>query len=103
LIAFVMLLDACATTPAKVQKWQLGKASRADAVITLTLDYDPKKGARFHPQRPQQLAVQKCAVWGYKGAQPFGQAQDACIARNRNGCARKQLAMQYQCEGAPNP
>ncbi|MDR1350055.1 MAG: YecR-like lipofamily protein [Zoogloeaceae bacterium] len=97
------LVGAC-TTPARKINWSLNNASRADGVITLATDYNSQQKAYFVPEEKNRLAVEKCAVWGYKGAQAFGQTQTSCLVVDRSGnCVRTRLTTKYQCVGSPNP
>lgn len=96
-----LLLGACETAPRRAV-WQLSEASRADGTVTLTTDYSTK--VSYHSSELNKMAAQKCAVWGYKGAQSFGQEQRSCLVVNRAGsCQRFRLTAKYQCTGSPTP
>jgi hypothetical protein len=99
----VALVGGC-VTPAKKLNWSLNSASRSDGVITLTTDYNPAQRAFWRPEEQNNLAIEKCAIWGYKGAQAFGQIQSGCRVFNQYGkCVRMQMTAKYQCVGSPSP
>jgi hypothetical protein len=102
-VGMLAVLVGC-ETPAKKLNWSLNNASRADGVITLTADYNPMQPMFYRPAEQNNLAIAKCAVWGYKGAQAFGQTQSGCRIFNEYGkCVRMQMTAKYQCVGSPSP
>ncbi|MDR3159498.1 MAG: YecR-like lipofamily protein [Zoogloeaceae bacterium] len=99
-------LNACVSTP-RVQRgvWQFAGGSRADGTVTLTMDYNPQVSVKVHSVNDiQKLAEQRCAVWGYKGAQAFGQITDSCIGFNKSRrCVSARFTSKYQCAAALAP
>lgn len=75
--------------------------SRADGTVNMAYDI---KGPFDKPivdmNQAVSIANQKCSVWGYKNAEPFGGKTEHCNQRNGFGdCVNGQMVIQYQCIG----
>lgn len=45
------------------------------------------------------LARQRCATWGYTGAEAFGGITRQCTAMTTSGCSVTLVTKEYQCTG----
>ncbi|EHN8740343.1 hypothetical protein RJO42_004733, partial [Enterobacter hormaechei] len=43
--------------------------------------------------------TQRCAAWGYSGAEPFGGSTSVCSQPSSSGCMETMVTMEYQCTG----
>ena len=50
-------------------------------------------------QQGAQAAAQRCAAWGYSGAEPFGSYTSVCSQPSSSGCMKTMVTMEYQCTG----
>lgn len=88
-------VGACATTPTL----QAFGGSRADGVVRLGFTYGAFENPRPDMVAAQETARQRCAVWGYQNAEPFGGATQQCLQTNQYGCVQTQVTVEYQCTG----
>ncbi|WP_028240741.1 YecR family lipoprotein [Stutzerimonas azotifigens] len=81
--------------------------SRADGTVDMAYDFAQFEQPVINHQQAQLIAKQKCAVWGYEKAEPFGGQTTNCYQRNGfSTCIAGQVVMKYQCVGdinAPRP
>lgn len=102
-VVAVFLLSAVAGGCATAINWQPVSGSRADGVVRLAFEYGMFQSPRVDEAQALQLATQRCAVWGYTGAEAFGAATTQCTQTNQYGCARTMVTKEYQCTGANRP
>ncbi|WP_287934170.1 YecR family lipoprotein [Arthrobacter sp.] len=93
------LLSACAT-PVTMQAFG---GSRSDGVVKLGFTYGAFEKPIVDQAAAHETAKSRCAVWGYKDAEPFGGAMQQCLASNQYGCVQMQVTVEYQCTGAKTP
>ena len=95
MVAYSFLLTACAVavTP------QATGGSRADGVIEFSYTYGALQSPEPDWVTADQTAIQRCAVWGYSGAERFGGEQRQC---NDAGCNVYLVTASYQCSGQPD-
>lgn len=90
------LLSACAVT----KNYAATGGSRSDGVIRLSYEYAELEAPRVNERQGVTLAAQRCAVWGYKGAEAFGGQTKQCIQPGGfGGCTRWLVTKEYQCTG----
>lgn len=97
LLGASLTLTACAS--AKI--WQATGGSRSDGVVRLSYQY----GLFERPQLSDDgtsLAVQRCRVWGYSGAEAFGGVTEACNNSGPDGCNSWLVTKEFQCTGQGN-
>lgn len=75
---------------------------RAGGTVTLSYDYGGFERPVVNQSYADALAQQRCAVWGYKGAEPFGGGTSTCEVANGFGCERTRVDITYQCTGNPS-
>jgi hypothetical protein len=76
--------------------------SRADGTVNLSYEYGPFQRPQVDMAQGEAAAQQRCAAWGYTGAEPFGGALNRCEAFNGYGnCTRMLVTVEYQCTGNP--
>ena len=76
--------------------------SRADGTVTLSYDYGMFEKPQVDMAQGELAAQQRCAAWGYTGAEPFGGSLNRCEAADAYGnCTRTLVTMTYQCTGTP--
>lgn len=74
--------------------------SRADGTVDMAYDIALMEQAVVDDNQAQQIANQKCKVWGYSESEPFGGKVENCYSRNGYGdCLRGQMVVKYQCLG----
>jgi YecR-like lipoprotein len=97
--AIAIVLTGCATT----KEFAATGGSRSDGTVKLSYEYGEFEKPVVDLQQGVRLAQEKCAVWGYSGAQAFGAAEQTCVVSNAYGCIRWRVTAEYQCLGSPKP
>ena len=72
--------------------------SKADGVVALSYDYSEFEVPSYNINQGEDVAKQRCAAWGYGGAEPFGGYTKQCSERGGfGGCRRWFVTVKYQC------
>lgn len=103
-IGLILCLGAVLTSGCAVQE-QLTPTGgdRAGGTVTLSYEYGMFQKPVVNEAQAGNAAAQRCAVWGYTGAEPFGGGLETCEAYNGYGsCIRTRVDVTYQCTGSPN-
>ena len=79
--------------------WVAAGGSRADGTIELAYEAGDLQKAELDEVQGTAVASNRCSVWGYSGAEPFGAVTRKCIVMTGFGCARWQYTKKYQCLG----
>ena len=93
-----MALLSCAP---KTQTFATG-GSRADATVGVQHGPAEQPPAASVVSGMQSIAEQKCGVWGYESAEPFGGFKRNCVAPSDYGCFLWDFTFEFQCTGAPS-
>lgn len=93
-----MLLSACQAT----KTYNAVGGSRADGTVRLAYEVNMFETPVVDEAQGLLLARQRCAVWGYTGAEPFGGTTRQCIASGAGGCNVSLVVKEYQCTGTGN-
>src|SRR5262245_13517611 len=94
--ALLAMLAGCAVVKVPVP---VG-GSRADGNIVMGYTYGLFEKPQVDGQRTVQEAANRCAAWGYTGAQAFGTYSNNCIAWDGQGaCWQWRVTIPYQCTG----
>ena len=88
-------LAACAT----VSQMTPTGGSKADAIVEMSFEYGMFDKVKLDPTSAMTQAKQRCEVWGYESAEPFGGVVKQCQAMSGYGCARWFATMKFQCTG----
>lgn len=99
IIGACLFLAACAATPIVMQPTG---GSRADGTVEMSYTYGMFEQPAVSIEQGRQSAAQRCAVWGYSGAEPFGGQKQICQQMTQYGCAQTLVTVEYQCT-SPNP
>ena len=75
--------------------------SRADGTVRLSFEYGAFEVPKLDGQQGMIVAQQRCAAWGYTGAEPFGGSTKTCSSPSSSGCNRWLVTVEYQCTGTP--
>ena len=90
----ISVLNACTTT----KVLQATGGSKSDGIVELSFEYGIFEKPQVNWQNGIVTAKQKCAAWGFNGADPFGGAISQCQAYNGYGnCVSFFVTMKYQC------
>ena len=98
IIGVLVVLAGCATQEQLVPTG----GSRADGTVNLSYEYGMLQVPKVNMDQAEASAVQRCAAWGYTGAQPFGGQISKCEEFNAYGCVRTMVTVTYQCTGNPH-
>ncbi len=93
------LITACATA----KTMQAIGGSRSDGIVRLAYSYGMFENPRIDQAAALQTATERCRVWGYSAAEPFGGATQQCQASGQYGCTQTMVTVEYQCTGANTP
>ena len=75
--------------------------SRADGVVDVAYDFSRMETPQVDKRQAYSIARNKCSLWGYGDAEPFGGQSQICQARSGFGeCSAWQVSIKYQCLGS---
>jgi hypothetical protein len=94
-----MVVGACATT----KTMQAIGGSRSDGIVRLAYEEGMFEKAKVDPAAAIQTARERCKVWGYTDAEPFGGVVRQCQQMSGYGCAQTLVTVEFQCTGANTP
>lgn len=96
---FALTMTACTT----VTDWAATGGSKADGVIRLSYEMGSLETVQVSESQAVSLAAQRCASWGYTGAEAFGGTTRNCMQPGGfGGCGRWTVTKEYQCTGESN-
>jgi hypothetical protein len=99
LIVVATIVASCATQETLVPTG----GSRADGTVQLSYEYGLFQVPKVDVDQATQAAADRCAAWGYTGAQPFGGQISRCEVFNGYGnCLRTLVTVSFQCTGNPS-
>lgn len=75
--------------------------SRSDGTIKMSYQYGAFELPQVDLKQAVESARQRCAAWGYSGAEPFGGSTKTCIDSSSGSCNVWRVTAEYQCTGAP--
>lgn len=89
-----LTLSACAIQ----QTWLPTSGSRADGTVTLSYEMGMFESGKADIATGIAAAAERCAAWGYAGAEPFGGTMSECTSSDPEwGCVRTRVSATYQC------
>ena len=97
LLATVSLLSGCASQKQLVATG----GSRADGTVKMSFEYGLFEAPQVNTAQGMAAAKQRCAAWGYTGAEPFGGGTKQCINVSSSGCNQWRVTYEFQCTGTP--
>ncbi|WP_394561813.1 YecR family lipoprotein [Aquipseudomonas alcaligenes] len=98
-VLFVCALAALTGCAVKKDFYATG-GSRADGTVDLAYDLKAFEKPVVDYKQAQRIAEQKCQVWGYVNAEPFGGQTTTCSSPDGfGGCDAGQVVIKYQCLG----
>ena len=74
--------------------------SRSDGTVKMSFEYGAFEVPQVDAAQGRETARQRCAAWGYSGAEPFGGSTRVCT-NSYNGCNRWMVTFEFQCTGTP--
>lgn len=99
-IATLMLATALSSGCAVKKNFYATGGSRADGTVDMAYDFAQFEQPVVSLDQAQGIALQKCAVWGYRQAEAFGGQTTHCDQRDGWGnCVAGQVVVKYQCIG----
>jgi hypothetical protein len=93
LVVTVAVLAGCAT----VSQMEATGGSRSDGIVKLSFEYGMFDKVALDQSAGLVKARQRCAVWGYTDADPFGGIVRQCQAMSGYGCTHWFATVEYQC------
>jgi len=94
ILAITFLMVGCST----VKIPQATGGSRSDAVVNMSYEYSWLEKPVIDWEKARMEAQNRCRVWGFVDAVPFGGSTTECISRNDYGaCVRQIVTNAYQC------
>ena len=97
LVLVITFVNGCATQKALTATG----GSRSDGTVKLSFEYGPLEAPQVDQNQGLAVAKQRCAAWGYTGAEPFGGTTRSCNLPSGSGCQRYLVTVEYQCTGTP--
>lgn len=94
LVCTGIVLASCAT----VSHMEATGGSRSDGIVKLSFEYGMFDSVQIDEVSALQTARQRCAVWGYTDADPFGGTERQCQQYGGFGsCSHWFVTKEYQC------
>lgn len=93
--AAILAVAACATA----KSYTATGGSRSDGTVRLSYEVGMFEVPTVDENQGLQLARQRCATWGYTGAEAFGGTTSQCTAMSNSGCMTTLVTKEYQCTG----
>jgi len=93
--AALLALAACATA----KTYTATGGSRSDGTVRLSYEVGMFEAPQVDEAQGLQVARQRCATWGYSGAEAFGGITTQCTAMGSSGCMTTLVSKEYQCTG----
>ncbi len=110
MIIVLVLLAGC--VPLQPIEVGVTSGSKSDGNIIISAQYPggpqsllgDKRRPQMFTEDQRQMAVKRCAAWGYTDAQPFGSSVTKCINMGHdlilgNFCITSEISVVYQCTG----
>jgi hypothetical protein len=91
----MLALAACATA----KSYTATGGSRSDGTVRLSYEVGMFEVPTVDENQGLQLARQRCATWGYTGAEAFGGTTSQCTSMGSSGCMVTLVTKEYQCTG----
>ena len=93
-IVLIFGAAGCAT----VKTMEAVGGSRADGTVDLAYEYGLFEVPEVQTDAAYATARQRCAAWGYQGAEPFGGSKNTCMQADMYGsCVRMRVTVTFQC------
>lgn len=90
----ILSLSACTT----VKDWSATGGSKSDGVVRLSHEVGEFETVQVSEAQAVNLAAQRCASWGYTGAEAFGGTTRQCSQSGGfGGCSMWVVTKEYQC------
>lgn len=88
-------LASCATP----KTYTATGGSRADGTVRLSYDVGLFEQPVVDEAQGLKVARERCATWGYSGAEAFGGSTSQCVSPSSSGCQLARITKEYQCTG----
>jgi hypothetical protein len=96
LVALAFTMMGCAVNKTLVPTG----GSRADGVVRLSYNVGPFETPMVDFAQGRSAAAQRCGLWGYTDAEPFGGSTSVCHSHDQYGdCTASTVTYEYQCTG----
>lgn len=82
-----------------VKEYAATGGSRADGTVRLSYEVGMFEQAVVDEEQGLRVARQRCATWGYSGAEAFGGVTRQCTSPSSSGCNVTLVTKEYQCTG----
>lgn len=93
--AVLLTVAACATA----KTYTATGGSRSDGTVRLSYNVGMFETATVDEAQGLNVARQRCATWGYTGAEAFGGVTTQCTQVSSSGCMATLVTKEYQCTG----
>lgn len=93
--AALLTIAACATA----KTYTATGGSRSDGTVRLSYEYGMFEQPVVDERQGLNVARQRCASWGYTGAEAFGGVTNQCTQMGSTGCLATLVTKEYQCTG----
>ncbi|WP_318370037.1 YecR family lipoprotein [Enterobacter sp.] len=90
-----LLLSGCAVHK---QMTPMG-GSKADGTVKMGYSYSILEVPTVDMEQASAAAANKCKIWGYEGAEPFGGQTKQCAEPSGGGCEQFDVFVEFQCTG----
>jgi len=101
-VLFAALLATAVLTGCAVQSQMVPTGgSRADGTVKLSYEFGSFQVPKVDEAQGLAAAKQRCAAWGYTGAEPFGGSTKTCVNASMGSCNAFRVTVEYQCTGTP--
>lgn len=92
--AALLGLAGCATTP---HQWGVSGGDREQGVVRVSYEYPEFHQPEVTDEQALAVALNRCAGWGYKDAEPIAGQLRQCSNKNGSNCDLWTVTREYQC------
>jgi hypothetical protein len=91
--AAVQLLAGCATG----KQWNVTGGEKNEGLVRVSYEFPEAREPVLSENAARQLAMSRCAGWGYDDAEPIAGQLRQCSVMDDGSCDLWQVTREYQC------
>ena len=93
-VSFTLLTISCSSAPTALTPTG---GSKSDAVVEMAYSTGMFRSLAIDWKATNQAAIDRCASWGFSGAERFGGSTKTCVQHYDEDCLRYEHVYKYQC------
>ena len=93
LIALTSIVAGCATS----KQWSVTGGQKNEGLVRVSYEFPEYREPQLSERQAEQVALQRCAGWGYDDAQPIAGQLRQCSNMDNGNCNLWMVTREYQC------